>query len=103
MLHNDKELFEQLVFKTSEVLGIEASIIEKDYFVTLFLKQIVEKNPNIIFKGGTSLSKCYKIINRFSEDIDLTLKVEDGDKPSESQRKILKKALLKLLKILISH
>ena len=97
MLHNDKELFEQLVFKTSEVLGIEASIIEKDYFVTLFLKQIVEKNPNIIFKGGTSLSKCYKIINRFSEDIDLTLKVEEGDKPSESQRKNLKKSIVETI------
>lgn len=36
MLHNDKELFEQLVLRTSEFLGIKAEIIEKDYYVTLF-------------------------------------------------------------------
>ncbi len=40
MLYNDKELFEQVVLQTSQSLGIEASIVEKDYFVTLFLKEI---------------------------------------------------------------
>lgn len=38
----------------------------------IFLKELVTGEPDIIFKGGTSLSKCYKLINRFSEDIDLT-------------------------------
>ena len=66
MLHNNKDLFEQTILRVSEDTGIEASIIEKDYYVTLFLKRIVEQQPEIIFKGGTSLSKCYKLINRFS-------------------------------------
>lgn len=57
MLHNDRENFEQIILKVSDETGIEASIIEKDYYVTLFLKRIVEVIPNIIFKGGTSLSK----------------------------------------------
>ena len=73
MLHNDKDTFEQIILKVSNETGIEASIVEKDYYVTLFLKRIIELQPNIIFKGGTSLSKCYKLINRFSEDIDLNI------------------------------
>lgn len=64
MLHKDRENFEQVILKVSEETGIDASIVEKDYYVTLFLKRIVEVIPNIIFKGGTSLSKCYKLIYR---------------------------------------
>ena len=56
MLHNNKDVFEQVILKVSEETGIEASIIEKDYYVTIFLKNIVELQPEIIFKGGTSLS-----------------------------------------------
>lgn len=70
-LHNDKELFKDIITETASSLGIDPSIIEKDYYVTVFLKEIVNIQPDIVFKGGTSLSKCYKLINRFSEDIDL--------------------------------
>lgn len=59
MLHNETEIFEQLILRTSEYLNIKPEIIEKDYFVTIFLKKLVEKMPESIFKGGTSLSKCY--------------------------------------------
>lgn len=51
-------------------------IIEKDFWVCWTLNQIfshTDLSPHVIFKGGTSLSKCYNIIERFSEDIDLTL------------------------------
>lgn len=96
MLHNDKEFFEQVILKVSEEKGIEASIIEKDYYVTLFLKKIVEVQPNIIFKGGTSLSKCYKVIDRFSEDIDLNIETEN--KPTEGQRKKLKENIISIIK-----
>ena len=65
-LHENKELFEEIIFNTSDFYNLPISIIEKDYYVTLFLKRIRDLQPNIIFKGGTSLSKCYKIINRFS-------------------------------------
>ena len=40
MLHNDPSLFEQVILRVSEDTGIEASIIEKDYYVTLFLQRI---------------------------------------------------------------
>lgn len=45
MLHNDRELFEQLILRTSESLGIKAEIIEKDYYVTLFLEELVSVAP----------------------------------------------------------
>ncbi len=86
-LHNNKELFSDVIIATSNALNIEPAIIEKDYYVTLLLKRINEKCPDIIFKGGTSLSKCFKIINRFSEDIDIGLNV---DKATEGMRKNLK-------------
>lgn len=78
MLHNNNELFKQIILRTSEDTGIKAAIIEKDYYVTLFLKSIVNELPDIIFKGGTSLSKCYKLIDRFSEDIDLNIDTESN-------------------------
>lgn len=91
-LHEDKELFEEIIFNTADSLKLPVSIIEKDYFVTAFLKELVKKQPDIIFKGGTSLSKCYKIIDRFSEDIDLNIA---GDtKPGESKRKKLKEHIV---------
>lgn len=51
------------------------NVVEKDWWVTLSLKAIfqTEYAPHILFKGGTSLSKCWKLIKRFSEDIDLAI------------------------------
>ncbi len=56
-------------------MGIPASAVEKDWWVvqTLELIQKQEAAPYIVFKGGTSLSKAWNIIKRFSEDIDLAL------------------------------
>lgn len=52
MLHNETEIFEQLILRTSEYLNIKPEIIEKDYFVTVFLKKLIEKSnrqphPNV--------------------------------------------------------
>lgn len=95
MLHHNKEIFEQVVLRVANDKGIAPEIIEKDYYVTLFLKRIRELQPNIIFKGGTSLSKCFKIINRFSEDIDLNIETES--KPTEGQRKGLKANIVSVI------
>lgn len=95
MLHNDASTFEQIILRVAEDTGIEPSIIEKDYYVTLFLRRIITLQPNIIFKGGTSLSKCYKLINRFSEDIDLNIETETH--PSQGQRKNLKKNIVSVI------
>lgn len=90
-LHNEKEFFNDIILAASRSLGINSAIIEKDYYVTLLLKNIIERNSDIIFKGGTSLSKCYKLINRFSEDIDLGLNV---NKATEGMKKSLKRDIL---------
>lgn len=92
MLHDDRELFQQLVLLSSEAIGIDPGIVEKDYYVTMFLKSLVIKQPQILFKGGTSLSKCYKLIKRFSEDIDLNPVCEI--RPTESQRRHLKESIV---------
>lgn len=95
MLHNEKSLFEQVILRASEYLGISEAIIEKDYYVTLFLKELVKTVPNIIFKGGTSLSKCHHLIKRFSEDIDIS--IETDGKPTESERRQLRDNILSVI------
>jgi len=92
-LHNDKTLFEQTVIEISEQTGIKREVIEKDYYVTMILKELSLKLPHLLFKGGTSLSKCYKLINRFSEDIDLTL---EDDYLTQGHRQNVKKVIVKV-------
>ncbi len=94
-LHKDKVTFEQAVRRTSNYYKIEPALIEKDYYITLVLYKINKYMPGLIFKGGTSLSKCYKIINRFSEDIDLTL---DRDHFTQSNRQKLKNVIIDVCK-----
>lgn len=91
-LYQNKELFEQLILKINADKGIESSIIEKDYYITLILQELVNSVPNLLFKGGTSLSKCYKLIQRFSEDIDLTL---SSQKITQGERKKVSKEIIK--------
>lgn len=72
--HLDME-FEDAVNATSEYFKLRAVLIEKDYWVTYVLKNLSQSEyfDKVIFKGGTSLSKAYNCIERFSEDIDLAL------------------------------
>ena len=71
-LHKDSELFREVILSTSDALGLPIPIIEKDYYVTMILKLMAERASGCVFKGGTSLSKCHHVIDRFSEDIDIT-------------------------------
>ena len=75
-LHHDKEAFEELIIGASNELHIPANVIEKDYFVTLTLKELSTNLKDMVFKGGTSLTKCYQLLDRFSEDIDLSYTAE---------------------------
>lgn len=58
--------------------GINTKALEKDWWVTLTLKALFQSafTEHLVFKGGTSLSKCWKLIRRFSEDIDMALAPE---------------------------
>lgn len=71
-LDNDSVFFNTLINTTSIKLDIAHEYVEKDYWQILLLKQIFSKEKDYIFKGGTCLSKCYKLINRFSEDLDIS-------------------------------
>jgi predicted nucleotidyltransferase component of viral defense system len=67
--------------QTGAARGVANAIIEKDFWVCWTLKRIFslegEGNPGLVFKGGTSLSKVYGAIRRFSEDIDLSFDRKD--------------------------
>ena len=66
---------EDLCMLTSEYIGISEDAVKRDYYIAMLLQNLQNSNfaGECVFKGGTSLSKCYpQSINRFSEDIDLT-------------------------------
>lgn len=75
-----------LFSETAAGLGTTPAVIEKDFWVTWVLDRLF-RNPELarllMFKGGTSLSKVYRLIERFSEDIDLILdwRVVSGEDP----------------------
>jgi len=89
-LHEDKVLFKEIIDQVSEDSGRAAVVIEKDYYVTMILRLLSQKLSDVVFKGGTSLSKGFKAINRFSEDIDITFDEHIG----EARRKKLKNEVL---------
>jgi len=94
-LHTDNERFSALINFTSEHFQISQTFIEKDYWITRALQRM-SQNPNaekVVFKGGTSLSKAYRLTNRFSEDIDIA--VIDANSFSGNQLKMLIKRLAK--------
>lgn len=95
-LHNDKETFSQAINLVTNKNGIRSEIVEKDYYVTMILRFLSERLPFIVFKGGTSLSKCHKAIKRFSEDIDITIDTTI----SQGQKKKVKEAIEEVSAIL---
>ena len=74
-LHQYKDEFNNLISIVANKLHIPESAVERDYYIVFLLKKLEnsEYANKCVFKGGTSLSKCYPgSIERFSEDIDLT-------------------------------
>lgn len=92
-LHHDKEAFAELIIGAANELSIPTNVIEKAYYVTITLKALAEKINDLVLKGGTSLTKCYQLLDRFSEDIDLSYTVESGI-PGESIKKKLKQNIV---------
>ncbi|MDR0332386.1 MAG: nucleotidyl transferase AbiEii/AbiGii toxin family protein [Dysgonamonadaceae bacterium] len=74
-LHTNTTDFIALITFTARHFNITPAFVEKDYWITLALLRLAHsKNAeSAVFKGGTSLSKGYRIINRFSEDIDIAI------------------------------
>ncbi len=90
-LHEDKEVFSELIENAAETIGLPQIYVEKAYWVTHALKCLSESDcaKQAIFKGGTSLSKAYRLIHRFSEDIDLA--VIAGDLRDGARKTLLKR------------
>lgn len=72
-LHNHKE-FEQLIRIVADEQKVDPYLVEKDYWIMHVLFGLKKLNYDFELKGGTSLSKAYKIIDRFSEDIDIHIR-----------------------------
>ena len=72
-LHNHKD-FSDLLRILGDDMQIEAPLVEKDYWIMHALYGLSKLGLQFELKGGTSLSKGYHIIDRFSEDIDIHIK-----------------------------
>ena len=86
--YNDrKELWKEIIDTVSNDLKRNPIMIEKDTIQSMFLFELSKYDFPFVFKGGTSLSKAYNLIDRFSEDIDLSLsrKITDSEKKKSKE------------------
>lgn len=67
-------------------------MIEKDFLQSAFLYYLNKGNEYLVFKGGTCLSKVFKLINRFSEDIDISI----SKKPTESEKRKINELIINI-------
>jgi len=101
-LHNDTKLFTDTIRAASQHLNIIPVFIEKDYWITLVLNKLAGSKyaEQVVFKGGTSLSKGYGLINRFSEDVDIAVideRIQTGNQIKTLIRDIEKKITQELI------
>lgn len=91
-LHENPTLFRQAISAAAQQKMIPEIYIEKDYWVTVALHTLFhsEISDKLVFKGGTALSKCFGLIERFSEDIDLVL-LNSEDLTGNQKKTIIKK------------
>ncbi|MGH2959758.1 MAG: nucleotidyl transferase AbiEii/AbiGii toxin family protein [Solirubrobacterales bacterium] len=92
--------FEAFIVEVSEQTGRSEALLEKDYFITDILRTLASEYElgQIIFKGGTSLSKGWKLIDRLSEDIDLIVVKAEFDPPLGAKR--LPKELERMMEVI---
>lgn len=91
----NKEILEELILNINNRTGIRNDILEKDYYVCLILKELASKQKELqaYFKGGTAVYKILDHMNRFSEDIDLTVKVNENESNNSNRTRLKKSAL----------
>ena len=89
-LHENIDLFNQAIRATAQRMDILDIYIEKDYWVCYALNTIFKGDFKdvVVFKGGTALSKCHEIIERFSEDIDLVVLTEDVQSGNQKRERL---------------
>ena len=91
-LHASQNVCLELIQATATHFQIPTFYVEKDYWVTRSLKRLHESPyaDSVVFKGGTALSKAHRIIERFSEDIDLACR-PDGNQSAASCKSLMKR------------
>ena len=79
-LHKEELIFRTFVQSASLHLNVPVLFVEKDYWITLVLSNLSKSKyaEESVFKGGTSLSKAYHLIERFSEDVDIAIINDKG-------------------------
>jgi predicted nucleotidyltransferase component of viral defense system len=90
MIFHQSQEFKNAVEAAAGYFKLRPVFIEKDYWVTYVLKNLSlsSHRTEVIFKGGTSLSKAYNCIERFSEDIDLAIVKMEGMSGNQITNKI---------------
>ena len=90
-LHHDIKLFSDTLRTASQYLDIKLEFVEKDYWITWVLSRLAKSNyvDVSVFKGGTSLSKGYNLIDRFSEDVDIAI-INDTGKTGNEVKTIIR-------------
>lgn len=91
----NRDLLEELILNINNRTGIRNDILEKDYYVCLVLKDLANNQDKLqaYFKGGTAVYKILDHMNRFSEDIDLTVKVNENETNNSNKTRLKKSAL----------
>jgi predicted nucleotidyltransferase component of viral defense system len=91
-LHENETVFKEAILLTAMQMNILDAYVEKDYWVTLAIHSIFtdEIGKDTVFKGGTALAKCSKLIERFSEDIDLVVIRKEDETNNQLKTKIKK-------------
>ncbi len=93
--HLKKNDFKKFIENISNRANIDVDVIEKDYYVCLVLKELAQKQEYLkaYFKGGTAVYKILDTMNRFSEDIDLTVKVLPEESNTRNKKRLKESAL----------
>lgn len=94
-LHLKEKEFKNFLQIIKERANIDVDIIEKDYYVCAVLKELSKKQEYLkaYFKGGTAVYKILENMNRFSEDIDLTVKVVPKESNTRNKKRLKESAL----------
>lgn len=89
---NHSKEWKEIIETVAREIGRTELMVEKDTVQSMFLSELSKAELPFVFKGGTSLSKAYNLIDRFSEDIDLSM----NRKPTESERKASKELIIQI-------
>ena len=92
----DKSIWKEIIETVAAEEHRSTQMVEKDTVQSMFLLELSKSVLPFVFKGGTSLSKAYELIDRFSEDIDLSM----NRKPTESEKKKTKNTIIGIAEVL---